>query len=116
MLKKLLLLSALLFCTSSLAHAASVTLAWDPNTESDLAGYKVYYGNTSRSQAAYPHSVTIGSRDATTWSLPLDPGVYYFSLTAYDTSGRESGYSSEVSAEIPSVAPPGKPGRPRLIP
>jgi hypothetical protein len=25
------------------AAAASVTLAWDPNSESDLAGYRVYY-------------------------------------------------------------------------
>ncbi len=27
----------------SLSYSAEVTLAWDANTESDLAGYKVYY-------------------------------------------------------------------------
>ena len=26
---------------------AEVTIEWDPNTEPDLAGYKVYYGNIS---------------------------------------------------------------------
>jgi hypothetical protein len=26
----------------------SVTVAWDDNTESDLAGYKIYVGKTSR--------------------------------------------------------------------
>ena len=24
--------------------ASTLTLAWDPNTEEDLAGYKIYYG------------------------------------------------------------------------
>jgi hypothetical protein len=28
----------------------SVTLAWDANTESDLAGYKIYYGSASRAE------------------------------------------------------------------
>jgi len=32
-----------------LGPAEQVTLAWDPNTESDLAGYKIHYGTTSRS-------------------------------------------------------------------
>jgi hypothetical protein len=31
--------------------AAPVNLAWDPNTDTDLAGYKLYYGPTPRSQA-----------------------------------------------------------------
>src|SRR4030042_6043110 len=29
-----------------IAHSAQISLAWDPNSESDLAGYKVYYGVT----------------------------------------------------------------------
>ena len=29
--------------STSLSYSAEVTLAWDANTESDLAGYKVYY-------------------------------------------------------------------------
>ncbi len=32
----------------SIAFATQIRIAWDPNTESDLAGYKVYYGTTSR--------------------------------------------------------------------
>jgi hypothetical protein len=31
------------------AFAAQVTLAWDANTELDLAGYKVHYGTASGS-------------------------------------------------------------------
>jgi hypothetical protein len=29
------------------AYSAQVTLEWDPNTEPDLGGYKLYYGNAS---------------------------------------------------------------------
>ena len=38
----------LLFVLSlpSLGYALDVTLAWDANSETDLAGYKLYYGTT----------------------------------------------------------------------
>lgn len=96
-------------------QAATVTLGWEPNSESDLAGYKLYYGNSPRTQAPYTQAVVINDKAATTWQITLDPGVYYFALTAYDTSGNESGYSAEVSAEISHQSPPGKPGKPVLI-
>jgi len=41
------LLSASLFCLALFPPhltASALTLAWDPNAEPDLAGYKVYYG------------------------------------------------------------------------
>ncbi len=76
------------------ALAAQIKLAWDANTESDLAGYKVYYGTASRS---YGSSVDVGN--VTSYALTgLTQGeTYYISVTAYNTSGSESGYSSEVS-------------------
>ena len=40
-----LILILALFTT--LAHSAEVTLAWEPNTEPDLAGYRVYYKEAS---------------------------------------------------------------------
>jgi len=92
--------------------AATVNLAWDANTESDLDGYKLYYGTT---QGAYPNVVVIDDKSATTWQLTLVPGTYYFAMTAFDTSGNESGFSDEVDAVIPGVEPPGKPGKPTLV-
>jgi len=92
------------------AQAAQVQLAWvatktnkDGTPLTDLAGYKLYYGQTSRS---YSSIVDVGNQ--TTYTLSgLEGGkIYYFSVTAYDTSGNESDYSMEVSA-IPSLeAPP----------
>jgi fibronectin type 3 domain-containing protein len=69
-------------------------LAWDVNTESDLAGYKVYYGTSSKS---YAGSVDAGN--ATTYTLTgLTQGqTYYICVTAYNKSNAESRYSGEVT-------------------
>jgi hypothetical protein len=74
--------------------ASYLTLAWDPNTEPDLAGYRVYYGTTS---GEYVDSIDVGN--ITTYRLDdlLDGVTYFIALTAYDTSGNESDFSHEVS-------------------
>jgi len=88
----ILLFSIVLF--SKVALAAQVRLAWDPNTESDVAGYRIYYGSSSKS---YSGSVDVGN--VTSYHLTgLKKGeTYYISVSAYNTSGSESSYSSEVS-------------------
>lgn len=82
--------------------APSVTLAWDPNTEGDLAGYVVSYGTQS---GAYSASIDVGNQ--TIWATnQLTGGVrYYFVVQAYSSSGLFSGYSNEVSA-IAAYRPP----------
>ncbi|TAK08599.1 MAG: hypothetical protein EPO39_04195, partial [Candidatus Manganitrophaceae bacterium] len=78
---------------SPTAFAADATLTWSANTESDLAGYKIYYGTASRK---YGPAINVGK--TTTYLLTgLANQTYYFALTAYDTAGNESGYSVEVS-------------------
>jgi hypothetical protein len=69
------------------------TLEWAPNSEPDLAGYKLHYGLTSRS---YGTTIDVGKH--TTYTLiNLSVGeTYYIAATAYNTSGQESGYSNEV--------------------
>jgi hypothetical protein len=87
-----LLVFAFLF-SPLIVHAATVTLAWDANTESDLAGYKIHYGTTSR---AYSHSIDVGN--ITEYTLTdLDEGVtYYLAATAYDIDNNQSAYSEEL--------------------
>lgn len=84
---------------SGLAYAADVTFFWTPNSESFLAGYKIYYGTTSRN---YTTSVDVG-KPATVDGVVsatlsgFTAGVtYYFAATAYDTDGFESEYSTEL--------------------
>ena len=113
--KALILIGILLFFNAHLCRAATVNLGWDPNAESDLAGYKLHYGSAPRAQTPYAGTVVIPDRNATSWSLVFASGTYYFSLTAYDASGNESDFSNEVMAVVPSDEAPGKPGRPVLI-
>jgi hypothetical protein len=84
------------------AFAAQIKLAWDANTESDLAGYKVYYGTASGS---YGNPTNVGN--VTTYTLTgLTLGqTYYIAVTAYDTSNNESGYSNEVNGVATDGAP-----------
>ena len=78
------------------ALAGNVTLAWDANTETDLAGYKVHYGTSSRT---YTQVIDVGN--VTTYTVTaLATGTYYFAVTAYNTSRAESDYSNEVSTPV----------------
>ena len=75
------------------AHPAQVTLAWDPNTEAELAGYKIYYGNYSDN---YPWIIDVGTQTTCTISNLQSGRTYYIAATAYDTFGNQSDYSNEV--------------------
>jgi hypothetical protein len=88
--------------SSQMVPTAEITLAWDANPESDVAGYKVYYGTASRK---YTHSVDVGNVTQTT--LPVSKKKYCIALTAYDTNGNESGFSNEVSWPIQISQPNG---------
>jgi hypothetical protein len=84
----------------------SVTLAWDPNSEPDLAGYRLYYGTATRT---YDRTVEV-SGDTRISVDDLEPGsTYYFAVTAHNTAGLESDYSNEVAytvEEQPDNRPP----------
>jgi hypothetical protein len=80
------------------AHAADVTLEWDPSEGQDVDGYFLCYGTQS---GDYPISMDVG--DVTTGTVSgLEPGAtYYFAVYAYNYYG-ESDYSNEVSYTPPS--------------
>ncbi len=82
-------------------YAASVTVSWEANSETDLAGYTIYYGTSSRD---YAHKVVVGNQ--TSYRVTgLKAGTrYYFAVTAFDFSGNESAFSEEVSVNIPEDA------------
>jgi hypothetical protein len=94
-----LLFPLLIIVTHSNAYAADVTLAWDPNSEPDLAGYVLYWGTSSRS---YTFSDDVGNTTTHTISGLSVGQTYYITVTAFDNSANESGYSNEVVHTIPA--------------
>ena len=85
---------------------ASVTLAWDANSETDLTGYKVYVGTASRTYGT-PASVPLTANTGYAVTVPIGM-TQFFAVTAYNTAGLESGYSNEVSVIL--GGPPGPVG------
>lgn len=83
--------------------AATVTVAWDPNPEPTVAGYRLYYGTSSR---YYTNSVDVASSTRCTISALLEGVTYYMAVTAYDTSGNQSGYSNEIVYTVPGGTSP----------
>lgn len=87
-----------LFCSISQAASDDVSLAWDPSISPNISKYKLYIGNASRSYSAV---VMLGNQ--TTYVVTdLNPGTWYFAVTAVDMDGNESDFSNEVSQIIDS--------------
>ncbi len=84
---------------------SSATLSWTPPTQNtdgspltDLAGYKIYYGNESGN---YQTSIQIDNPGITIYVVEnLTPNTYYFVITAFNRIGAESDFSNEVSIQI----------------
>lgn len=102
-----LIVTILLLTIAVCAYAADVTLTWDPNTESDLAGYRLY----QKADSATPPFVKVQEipKGTTTASVTgLDPThSYSFAVTAYNTAGLESAYSNIVTIPAAPAIPGG---------
>lgn len=98
-LAAILLLVSLVASTAAPGNTANVTLAWDANPETNLAGYRLYHGTASR---LYSGSIMVGATVLTATVSNLVAGqTYYFAVTATNIAGLESAYSAEVSYMIP---------------
>lgn len=86
------------YTNSTLSGTGSVTLAWDYTcgTTNDVVGYRVYYGAASRTYTSNVSVYLCTNRVATVTNLPRNV-IHYFAATAFDSSGLESDFSSEVS-------------------
>ena len=90
-------LALLLIFLPTTALAASVTLRWQANQEPDISSYNVYYGTESRS---YGLPIPAGNVTSYTVENLREGSTYFFSITAVDTSGNESGYSEELGEVV----------------
>ena len=80
-------------------YALDVTLAWDANTEPDLAGYELHYKTGSPGPPYNGHDSPIDVGNVTQFTIyGLDDDVtYFFVVTAYNADDVQSNYSNEVS-------------------
>lgn len=105
-MKKLMITLCLFFATIVFAQEY-IHLTWFENSESDLAGYKVYYGISS---GVYSDTTDVGLQDWALFSYYEFSKYqdYYFAVTAYDDAGNESEFSIEVllQAVVQDTIPP----------
>ena len=111
-MKRLLLAICFAVLFPVLSLAGTVGLKWDANTESDIAGYKVHRGIISE---VYTDIVDVGNTTIHNTGTLVDGTNYFFAVTAYDTTGNESGFSNEVSYLIIDNIKPSAPGMLRII-
>ena len=94
-LTALLAVSGVLVLSAGPALAGTATVAWDPVSDADLAGYRIYYGTSS---GVYPNVVDVGKVTTHTFTNLTDCTLYYFAAKAYDTANNLSAsYSNEIS-------------------
>ncbi|HIC36415.1 MAG TPA: fibronectin type III domain-containing protein, partial [Candidatus Marinimicrobia bacterium] len=75
-----------------------VTLAWSPNTENDLALYRIYRGSSSPASTLIDSVTANSDQDTSYVDLNVSNGeLYYYRITALDLTGNESDYSDEIS-------------------
>ena len=93
---------ALAMVAGTAAVVGAATASWDPNTEPDLAGYRLSYGTQSG-----VHTVILDVGKVT--SYPFNPPAgqrYYIVVQAYNTAGELSEKSAELIVDIPLSGPP----------
>ncbi len=85
-----------------------VRLLWAKNRESDILGYKVYYGESSKfyfgmGSRSGDSPVFAGNGTSIVLKGLKNEKVYFFSVTAVDITGQESGFSREMIVRPSSI-------------
>lgn len=106
MKKLLVLVVALVLIAASSAFAADVALEWDPNTEEDLVGYRMFHRQVGQE---YDYNIPSWEGTFTTCIVTVAGSRdYLFVARAFDEDGNESDNSNEVRFV-------NKPGAPCLL-
>ena len=114
----LLLLAIGILTPCSPVFAANVSVSWDPNTESDIAGYKLYKRTLPSQDFGQPlfSGFPNNPSSPTTTVTGLSEGTTYgFIVTAIDTSGNESAPSIEKQFTTTTGTPPPPPPTPSSL-
>jgi len=95
-----ILIALLMVIAASVAHAASVLVAFDDNVNVGVT-YKVYWGTNS---GAYPNSLGTGTNKFATITNLNSGARYYFAATAVGQTN-ESAFSNEIQHVTPLTPP-----------
>ena len=93
-----MVMGLILGCGRSSSATESVILMWDPVSDPNLGGYRVYFGTSSR--AYFRPGLGVGNIETYELKGLNRKTTYYFAVTAYDFQGNESAFSNEVSRTI----------------
>ena len=98
-------MSFLVFLAPKTAYPVDVTLTWSANTETDLAGYRIYHREEGQ---AYDHNYPLWEGIDTTCTIYNldDSAAHYFVARAFDIYWNESEDSVEVSLQASVNMPP----------
>ena len=107
-MKKLLLSLIILLVMTGIAWADSdINFTWTQNTESDLAGYRIYNsevsGDYTFGEGNEVIMIPVGSGAVTVEGVT--DGTKYWVITAFDTDGNESLPSNELTITLDTEAP-----------
>jgi hypothetical protein len=103
-LRSLVVVFAAVMAAARVAAAGQILLAWNANTEPDIAGYIVQYQPVGASSWT---SVNVGNVTQYPFNTPA-PGVAYdLRVIAYNTSGLQSAPSAIVVGNGDGTVPPG---------
>lgn len=72
----------------------SVSVAWNANPETNISGYKIYWGESPR---VYTKVQDVGNAMQGTLANLTAGQTYFCAVTAYNSAGQESAYSAEIN-------------------
>ena len=79
----------------------TVSITWDANVDSDLAGYILYRGKIKNH---FTDSIDVGNITSYLDTNVINDTTYYYAVAAYDFDGNKSGYS-EIIGVTPTIRP-----------
>jgi catechol 2,3-dioxygenase-like lactoylglutathione lyase family enzyme len=79
----------------SITGDAQVELQWNPNRESDLAGYDLYWSDAE--DGDFEYMVSVDRNKSFYVDADVDTGLtYFYKIRAYDRAGNQSGWGTSV--------------------
>ena len=86
------------------AFSAEISLAWDKPADSDISGYRVYFGQSGTDYKDSPYTEVDSPSQTSAVISGLEEGVTYaFAATSIDGYGQESDFSEALTYTLPEL-------------